>query len=54
MVLKKNNEIREIIKELKEGMKMTDNPQKDIRESLSQTNGNNILTYINYLKEVMD
>ena len=48
-----NKEIREIIKELKEGVKMTNNPQNDIRESLSQTNGNNILTYINYLKEVI-
>ena len=53
LALINNNEIREIIKELKEGVKMTDNPQKDIRESLSQTNGNNILTYINYLKEVI-
>ena len=49
----KNDEIREIIRELKEGVKMTNNPQKDIYESLSQTNGNNILTYINYLQEVI-
>ena len=45
--------IREIIKELKEGVKMTGNPQDDIRESLKQKNGNNILTYINYLQEVI-
>ena len=49
----KNDEIRQIIKDLKEGVQMTNNPQKDIRESLSQKNGNNILTYINYLKEVI-
>ena len=49
----KNKEIREIIKELKEGVKMTNNPEKDIRESLSQTKGNNILTYINYINEVI-
>ena len=49
----KNKEIREIIKELKEGVKMTNNPENDIRESLSQTKGNNILTYINYIKEVI-
>ena len=49
----KNNEIREIIKELKEGVKMTGNPQKDIRESLKQKNGNNILTYMNYINEVI-
>ena len=49
----KQYEIREIIKELKEGVKMTGNPQKDIKESLKQKNGNNILTYINYVKEVI-
>ena len=49
----KNKEIREIIKELKEGVKMTNNPENDIRESLSQTKGNNILTYINYINEVI-
>lgn len=32
---------------------MTNNPEKDIYQLLSQTNGNNILTYINYLKEVI-
>ena len=46
-------EIREVIQELSEGIKMTGNPQKDIKESLSQKNGNNILTYINYLNEII-
>ncbi len=50
----KNSEIRDIIHELKEGVQMTDNPQKDIKESLSQKNGNNILTYMNYIKEVIN
>ena len=48
-----NEEIREIIKELQKGVEMTENPQKDIKESLSQKNGNNILTYINYLNEII-
>ena len=48
-----NEEIREIIKELQKGVEMTENPQKDIKESLSQKNGNNILTYASYLKEVI-
>ena len=48
-----DDEIREIIKELKEGVQMNEDPQKNIKNSLSQENGNNILTYINYLKEVI-
>ena len=48
-----DDEIREIIKELKEGVQMDENPQENIKNSLSQKNGNNILTYINYLKEVI-
>ena len=48
-----DDEIREIIKELKEGVQIDENPQKNIKNSLSQKNGNNILTYINYLKEVI-
>ena len=47
-------EIREVIQELKEGIKMTDNPQEDIKKSLSQKNGINILTYINYLNEIIN
>ena len=49
----KNGEIREIIKELMEGMQMTDKPQEDIKALLSQNKGNNILTYINYIKEII-
>ena len=45
----KNKEIKEIMKELKEGIYLTDNPQKDIKESLSRKDGSNILTFINYL-----
>ena len=47
-------EIREVIQELKEGIKMTDNPQEDIKKALSQKNGINILTYINYLNEIIN
>jgi hypothetical protein len=45
----KKKEIKEIMKELKEGIYLTDNPQKDIKESLSRKDGSNILTFINYL-----
>ena len=48
-----NDKIRGIIIELQKGIKMTGQPQKDIAESLSQTNGNNILTYVNYLKDII-
>jgi len=41
--------IKEIMKELKEGIYLTDNPQKDIKESLSRKDGSNIMTFINYL-----
>lgn len=45
----KNKEIKEIMTELTEGIYLTDNPQKDITESLSRKDGSNILTFINYL-----
>ena len=47
----KDKTIREIMKDLKEGVQLTDNPQKDIKESLSKKDGNNILTFINYLNK---
>ena len=47
----KDNTIREIMKDLKEGIQLTDNPQKDIKESLSKKDGSNILTFINYLNK---
>ena len=45
----KDNIIREIMKDLKEGIELSDKPQKDIQESLKKKDGNNILTFINYL-----
>ena len=50
-----NEEIRKIFYDLKEGVKMIDydKTQEYIKESLSQINGKNILTYINYLKYII-
>jgi len=45
----KNKTIKEIMKELTEGIYLTENPQKDIKDSLSREDGSNILTFINYL-----
>ena len=45
----KKKGIKEIMKELTEGIYLTDDPQKDIKESLSRKDGSNILTFINYL-----
>ena len=47
----KDDTIREIMKDLKEGIELTDNPQQDIKESLTKKDGNNILTFINYLNK---
>ena len=47
----KDDTIREIMKDLKEGIELSDNPQRDIKESLSNKDGNNILTFINYLNK---
>ena len=47
----KNDTIREIMKDLKEGIELSDNPKEDIKESLKKTDGNNILTFINYLNK---
>ena len=45
----KDNKIKEIMKDLKEDIEMTGNPQKDIKETLSKKDGKNIMTFINYL-----
>ena len=47
----KNDEIREIISELKKDMDLTNNPEEDIKSNLSQKSGSNIITYKNYIKE---
>ena len=45
----KDNSIKEIMKDLKEDIELTGNPQRDIKETLSKKDGKNILTFINYL-----
>ena len=53
-----NNEIRDIIKELKEDAKMIginyiQDPERDIKEILSKAKGNNISAYLNYYKDLV-
>ena len=45
----KDKTIKEIMKELTDGIYLTNNPQKDIKDSLNRKDGSNILTFINYL-----
>ena len=47
-----SEEIRNIITDLKKEMDLSDDPQKDIKANLSQKEGNNIITYINYIKKL--
>ena len=48
-----SNEIRNIISDLKKEMDLSDDPQKDIKANLSQKEGHNIITYINYIKKIV-
>jgi hypothetical protein len=45
----KDKTIKEIMKELTDGIYLTNNPQNDIKDSLNRKDGSNILTFINYL-----
>ena len=45
----KDETIKEIMKDLKEGIVLSDDPKTDIKESLQKKDGNNIMTFINYL-----
>ena len=47
----KDDTIREIMKDLKDGIDLSDDPQEDIKELLTKKDGNNILTFINYLNK---
>ena len=47
-----SNEIRNIILDLQKEMDLNDDPQKDIYTNLSQKDGNNIITYINYIEHI--
>ena len=46
-------EIRNIVSELKQGIKLEENPEKDIQSNLSEKNGSNILSYSNYIDEII-
>jgi hypothetical protein len=48
-----SKEIRGIISDLKKEMDLSDDPQKDIKANLSQKEGHNIITYINYIKKIV-
>ena len=45
----KSIKIKEIIEELKIGLKMENNPEKDIQANLKENSGNNIIEYSNYV-----
>ena len=47
-------EIEKILKELKEGMKLAQGAQKDIKSNLEEKEGHNILVYSNYICSVID
>lgn len=48
-----NKEIKGIIEDLQKDIKFTNDPEKDIKSVLEQNNGNNIITYMHYLEEVI-
>ena len=48
-----SQEIRNIIIDLKNTIVLTDNPKEDIKSNLMQKEGNNIITYINYIKHIV-
>ena len=50
----KSKEIQDIILELRKGMKMKENPQKDIKANLEEEEGNNILAYSDYVCSVIN
>ena len=48
-----SNDIKNIISDLQKDVDLTDDPQKDIEANLSETNDNNIITYVNYVKHIV-
>ena len=42
-----SSEIRDIISELKQGIKLEESPEADIKSNLSETSGGNIIAYSN-------
>ena len=53
-VSKFSEEMQTIIKELKKGMKLEQDAQKDIKSNLEETEGHNIVAYSNYVCSVID
>ena len=53
-VSKFSTEIKKIIFELKKGMKLENDPQKDIKANLEEDKGHNILAYTKYVCSVID
>ena len=49
----KSKEIQKIISDLRIGLKMKENAEKDIKANLEETQGNNILVYSNYISSIM-
>ena len=49
-----SKEIRNIIIDLKNTIGLTDNPKEDIKSNLMQKEGSNIITYINYIKHIVN
>ena len=49
-----SKEIRDIVCELKKGIKLEENPQKDVKSNLTNSDGGNILSYTNYVCSVIN
>ena len=49
----KSKEIQKIISDLRIGLKMKENAEKDIKANLEETQGNNILVYSNYISSII-
>ena len=50
----KSEEIRNIMKELKENLKVQQDPEKDIQANLQEKNGQNIIDYSNYINSIIN
>ena len=48
-----SDEIKEIVSVLKIGVKVKENPEKDIKSNLTDNSGKNILTYSNYITSIV-
>ena len=49
----KNPEVKFIISEFKKDVNVEVNPEEDIKQNLKRNTGNNILTYMKYVKEII-